>query len=343
MITDIFARRYASQKIWAHLTECESRLLVQGFRMLAERICPYYIDGRESATGKEYWTDLQSRLSLELGLTSLSPLAYSYPSTYNGKTFTNSGAWTMLKVCENWYMSPLTNDDANRYIQERLSLVEIGFRQREDKIKEENANLERRIAENQKPNIFSDVSGRMRSANRQTNADFEAAVDDLNQRFRQAECPLHYHNGFIQIASDRLLNEQVEAPFWQIVSDAKWVNVDTDMKEAIDRRDAQGRDPALYAARALESAIKIISGDKGWTNGAEKGPHNFIDNLASKRAGYISDWEADFLKAYFTKIRNPLGHGPGDKPMPMLTVEQTNFAIETAMVWIKSLISRSRL
>jgi hypothetical protein len=115
------------------------------------------------------------------------------------------------------------------------------------------------------------------------------------------------------------------------------------MKEAIDRRDTGGRDPALYAARALESTIKIICGAKGWTHGGEKGAHNYIDNLASKRAGYLVGWEAEFLKAYFTKIRNPLGHGPGDQPMPVLSAEQTTFAIEAAMVWIKSLIARSSI
>jgi hypothetical protein len=71
------------------------------------------------------------------------------------------------------------------------------------------------------------------------------------------------------------------------VSDSPWENVDVDMKEAIDRRDNGDRDPAFYAARALESTIKIISDTKGWIHGGEKGAHNYIDNLASKRAGRL--------------------------------------------------------
>jgi hypothetical protein len=45
---------------------------------------------------------------------------------------------------------------------------------------------------------------------------------------------------------------------------------------AFDLRDSQGRDPAFYAARALESTIKIISDDKQLTTGREKGAANYI-------------------------------------------------------------------
>ena len=125
------------------------------------------------------------------------------------------------------------------------------------------------------------------------------------------------------------------------MADPRWTNIDIDMKEALDRRDANDRDPAFYAARALESTIKIISDQKGWTHGSEKGAHNYIDNLGNKNNGtFIVDWERDTLKSFFTHIRNRLGHGPGSAAMPELTLEQTSWAIETCMSWIKSLIQR---
>jgi hypothetical protein len=37
--------------------------------------------------------------------------------------------------------------------------------------------------------------------------------------------------------------------------------------------------PALYAAKALESTIKIISDEKHFSNGKERGASNYIDNL----------------------------------------------------------------
>ena len=45
------------------------------------------------------------------------------------------------------------------------------------------------------------------------------------------------------------------------------------------------------------------------THGGEKGAHNFIDNLASQKARFLALWEAETLKLFFSKIRNPMGHG----------------------------------
>ncbi len=59
------------------------------------------------------------------------------------------------------------------------------------------------------------------------------------------------------------LGGQIEAPFWELVSAPKWKNVDTDMKEAFDRRDNDERDPAVYAAHALESASGLFPITRG--------------------------------------------------------------------------------
>ena len=40
-------------------------------------------------------------------------------------------------------------------------------------------------------------------------ASFIRACDELNERFRRANVPLHYHNGFIQIESDPLVQAQI--------------------------------------------------------------------------------------------------------------------------------------
>jgi hypothetical protein len=59
-----------------------------------------------------------------------------------------------------------------------------------------------------------------------------------------------------------------------------------------------------------------------------------------KRENLIEDWEADALKAFFSKVRNPLSHGPGTAPMVSLNRQQTDWAIESCMTWAKSLIRR---
>jgi len=127
------------------------------------------------------------------------------------------------------------------------------------------------------------------------------------------------------------------------VSNPIWQNVDVDVKRAIDLRDTGGPNPAFYAARALESTIKIISEQKQWSHGGEKGAHNYIDNLASKKTGpFLDEWEKGMLKDFFTHVRNPLGHGPGNKKMLALSPQQTEWAIEFCMIWAKSLIQRTR-
>lgn len=167
------------------------------------------------------------------------------------------------------------------------------------------------------------------------------AISEMNKRLRMAGVPLHYHSGIFQIAEDEQIESHITTPFWSITSDKKWVNVDGDMKEAKDRLDTGKQDAALYATMALESTIKIISDEKGWTRNTEKGAADYINNLVSKTNGrFIEVWEADALKFVFSALRNPHGHGPGNAPQPSLSVSQTEWVIENCMSWIKSLIRR---
>jgi hypothetical protein len=350
MLTDVFANRYANVPIWSSFGGPERRLLVQGFRILTEHVCPYWKDGRAHEYGKIFWTDLHNRISMELGLSSLSPLAYSYVTNLMGKSHTVTGTWTMNKVCENWMLQTFDGSQTpDVFIKERLSLVEIGFRKRGETIAEANAQLVTQVQAIQLRlkrkgsgtiQLPGDPANGLRAQNAKLNKEFQDAVDELNTRFVQARCSLNYHNGFIQCSADVLSEEEIEKPFWALVADPQWKNVDLDMKEALDQRDSGSRDPAFYAARALESTIKIISDLRRLTHGGEKGAHNFIDNLASQRAAFIAPWEGDTLKHFFTKVRNPMGHGPGSGSMSALNEHQTTWAIEFCMTWIKSLIRR---
>jgi hypothetical protein len=311
MLTDIFADRYAALTLWAEFQEPQRKLIVQAFRILEESICPYWVDGKESENGKAFWTDLHNRLSTELGLKSLSDIGYSYQQPWNGASHTVTGLWTMNTVCENWVLKIFDGSNtADRFIKERLSLVEIGFRMKGEQIAAANSALPAKIQAAKNDALIqthralrlpgNPVDG-VNAANANLNARYRESVNELNTRFRQAGSKLNYHNGFIQRNDDDVSLQEIELPFWELLSIPLWKNVDTDMKEAIDRRDSGGRDPAFYAARALESAIKIISAERGWTHGKEKGAHNYIDNLRSQPAAFIADWEADSLKAFFYK------------------------------------------
>lgn len=345
MLLDIFARRYATAPLRDSFEDRDRRLLVQAFRILKEDIFPYYHEGKENPACVAIWTKLESGLSRELGQKELSQHWMSYTTKLNGQDKVQTFKYDLVSVCENWIIQP-PSGLPDEHIKYRLSLIELGFRHRETQISTQNAipisSSEASFAALIRPVGATKVSNTeaAQAWRDQQSTAFRNAVEELNTRFRQAGYSLNYHNGFIQISSDDLVQAEVETPFWRLVADPTWKNVDIDMKEALDLRDSDGRDPAFYAARALESAIKIISDQKGWTHGREKGAHNYIENLTSKTNAFITQWEGDSLKGFFTHVRNPFGHGAGSAEMPSLSRAQTDWAIGFSMSWIKSLISR---
>jgi len=355
MLTEIFAARYAAVPIWQAFGEAERRLLVQAFRIVSEQLFPYWThEGKERDGAKADWTAIHDRLTMELGLAELAPQGYFRTVSMFGNQQNVWQSLVMPSVCEKFVCAPYTGTvSVDTFIKERLSFIEIAFRLREEAVHQINSELPVKVEQAERNALLPRPGDRIvvrgngnpgdgiGAWNRQQNEAFKNSATELNERFRQAGARLHYHNGFIQISDDEQIRHQVEVHFWALVKDAKWVNVDTDIKEAIDRRDAGGRDPAFYAAKALESTIKIISGEKGWTHGGERGAHGYIDNLAGMRNGaFISRWEQTALKGFFSDVRNELGHSPGGELMPELTPQQTDWAIEFCMSWIKSLIKR---
>src|SRR5262249_23556465 len=81
--------------------------------------------------------------------------------------------------------------------------------------------------------------------------------------------------------------------------DPKWATVDQEMKEAFDRLDRGQDDAFTHACDVLESTMKIISGDKGWTTGTEKGAAAYITNL--RTGGFLEKGEVDPLTVIFSK------------------------------------------
>jgi hypothetical protein len=337
MLTDIFSTRYSERPLWNTFGEVERVLLVQCFRNVAEQVMPYWRAGKVDEPNEKLWKSVEGRLSMELGSQELSPHTYGY---YNVHKVWISGTWSMDRVCKDWVLAEFKQGmNADRFIKERVSFVELAFRERDQYLAKETLLFELMVKQGYFPGNSADAKRR----NHETLRDaFNGYRDELNERFCRARTPLNYHNGFIQFSADEQIEMQIVQPFWKLVADNKWENVSIDMAEAVDRRDTGGRDPVLYAAKAVESAIKIISDDKGWTRGVEKGASNYIDNLVVERDGsrFIGIWEKDILNAFFGKVRNQFGHGPGGEPMPHLSEQQANWAIENAMSWCKSLIER---
>ncbi len=343
MLTDIFAYRYKDTPLWDNITEAHSRALIQGFRLVSEDLYPYWVDGSASAANKRKWELFDKKLSTELGTMHLSA---THVGTY---------PYTPQQICENFYMVPLNGLLPDIYIKQRISFLEIAFQEKYKDLKAEEVLVKTPVRVSQAPPPLSGKSFRRETGIRlpgnaedgkkaylKSKADlYLNLVDEVNTRFRQAKLELNLHNGLIQRSNDGLTSTNVERPFWNVLSDKMWENVDFDMKTAIDLRDSGSRDPASYAAKALESTIKIISKNRGWDTGHENGAINFLDNLLSAKNGsFISQWEHTIIKNFFSSVRNPLGHGPGTAPMPSLSKQQTDWAIEFCMGWIKNLALR---
>ena len=356
MLTDIFAIRYADRPIWSEFREADRVLLVQGFRMVAEQLFPPNGKGVHEYPAKSSWSNIQSRLSMELGMESLSPLNWGY---YNQQNLWMSGAYSMDHVCKTWMLSTYDGKQtADTFMKQRISFIELSFRERMSTVKQE---VERaaslltstsKVSSAPQPLSTSKLTAALKPAQegfaklKNSQAEhsarfFRSTCDELNERFKQAKIPLSYHAGFVQVAGDSFIEESISKPFWSVIADPKWNNVTIDMAEAVDRRESAQRDPALYAAKALESVLKIISDEKGWTTGKEKSASNYIDNLRSgKNGAFVAEWEAEGLRHFFSRVRNELGHGPGGEPMPQMTQQQTEWAISIAMAWTKSMVTR---
>lgn len=351
MLTDIFAYRYMDQPIWQQYTETEQRLLNQAFSIVKDALPYYMLDGKVNEKNRDIWKTLHDRLARELGVNELSERHYAYiHKNFLGQELPVSGWYSWDHVCDQFINTKYTDQyDADRFIKERISFVELALRLRDEEITRTNSQLGTELAKaamrDATPRQSLRLPGRavdsVKAFNATMNSTFEGQIAELNERFRRAKAPLTYHNGYIQLAMDQQIEDRIAKPFWDLVSDPLWKNVDIDMKEALDRRDSNDKDPAIFAAKALESAIKIVSDEKNWTRGTENGAAQFVDNLVNKaNGGYLTAWEGEMLKDYFRKVRNSVGHGPGSEPMPELTLPQTDWAIETAMSWVRTLVRR---
>lgn len=352
MITDIFARRYEEVELRTQYFQEDMRFMNQAVSMVGNSLWSGFKADKITDASEAGLKSVHDALALELGRQTLSDQWWWSTHTWNGNTRRTPHKYSYADMVKN-FLTKVPEDVAQGdvWVKERLSLIELAFRYRAALVQFENQSLPSKLAEaearDQRPRSGLRVPGRavdgVRAMNERMNAAFDASVTELNERLRLAKYKLHYHNGFIQISDDELTDTKIGKPFWAIVNDPRFQNVDLQIKEAIDRRDRNDRTAAFHAVCALESCIKIISDIKGWTTGNEKGASNYIDNLVSKKKGrFVEPWESEMLKDMFSDVRNPFAHGPGQAPMPKLTDEQTQWAIDTSMTWCRSLLSRLR-
>lgn len=345
MITDVFFRRYQNVKIREQYF-AEDRILCN--QLWAMMSSGYFWDSREDEMN---FKSIHNVLALELGVEYLSDRYFFSTYELNGSKNTHTFENSYAKICKNFLTKhPDDVTTGDKWMKERLSLAELAFARREQQIMAYNQSLLTSItnAEINDKRLLARKTGATvsqveitRKHNCHINELFKNLVNEFNERLRLAHYRLNYHNGLIQLADDAFIHGKIANPFWTLVGKPPWENVDLQMKEAIDGRDTGDRMAAFHAACALESCIKIISNTKNWTTGEERGAASFIHNLTNKSNGRFLDvWECELLIKLFSDVRNPFAHGSGQSSAPNFSAAQTNWAIDTSMSWIKSLIMR---
>lgn len=276
MLTDTFHKRYPHRFLYSNEFPPTLRQLLNQAALIISKDLFTAIGGKE-----KFYKNAHDRLSREYGIGLLG----------EGRNYEEI---CLRLLCENYDLWNNRHNDQDFFLKMRLGLIELLFREAEEYLrKEHKANDLGMIA-----SILSKrIQPKSKSSTEIALINFIASVDELNVRFREANTPFTYHNGYIQLIEDNLTDQEIEKPFWKLVSDLKWKNVDYEMKEALDRRDAGKEDAVTYALQSLESTVKIISDKKGWTTGRETGASNYIDNLVSTKNGcYIDKWEAEAMK-----------------------------------------------
>lgn len=376
-ITDIFSRRYTNTVFKKNWSRADSTFMVQAMSMMRNLLwSDADYDKVTDATDQTYRT-IHDKVALELGVEHLSQPCYQVgASTYRHKYPQIAKTYLLtdpqdsqdidlffkdrISLIEQAFRHKYdTVQSSNSALASEIKKAEVRDMtrgspfiskappppsRRFDRATSADASVAKavqRLDANMRKEASTFFRDLTRTTNEALNVKLDSAVDELNGRLRIAGYPLHFHNGLFQMRGDELIEDEVHEWFWELVAEPKWKSVDEQMKEAFDRRDNGDRTAPFHAVSALESVIKIISSSKNANTGSEKGAANYIDNLISERSGrYIAAWEGEVLKAMFRDVRNPFGHGPGESDLPKLTEEQTDWAIDTSMVWCKSLIER---
>jgi hypothetical protein len=299
MITDIFTKRY-KRILFSRPYESHYQFFGCVWHLICE-ICFYDPDLSSSApenkNAERIFATLNRSLAAELSQQTLIDIGNSHISSKRVCEY-----FFLLKFDRNAHHSLAIGYDA--YVKNRLSFLELAIKQFEK----------------------SNNPTRLNSLAR-----------EINDRFKEFGLAVHYHSGIIQLQDDAIVETQISEPFWPLLRDSKWKNVDDEMKMAIHERDNGIKNVHTNAFNALESTMNVIEHAKQW-----KVQVNLAGHLnLMKKQNVIDEWEYMQLDILRDKIRNPSSHGAGAGSQIVLTDCQTNVLIEQCMIWIKTLILRT--
>ena len=339
MITNIFQ----SKGIASELNKPANALFIQLMSIIKENSIAFIEKVDEykySDTADEYVRIIShsmKELCIELGIRTLDKPEY--------KNF--AGGFDAHRIFQNYIF------DETIDFKQKISLLEIIFRKSEDHLMKEIRYIEdnipiykeksqqlKALSRDKKVNYYNIDEEKLKKAEKQLSCKkkaLDAIRQEINYRLKKHKVPLTYHNGFFHKDTAPLIEDRLIAPLWQLLSDVKYKNVETELLDAFNLYEKRGRDPALYAAKALESMIKITCKEQQISKGTETTANHYVITLYNHRI--IIDHEKEELTSMF-RIRNSHAHGSGDEIIPQLTMEQELRFLHSCMIWIYTLSKR---
>lgn len=135
MLTDIFANRYVDITLWPSFEEKDKRFLVQAFRVISEQLYPPWDHGRENKRSTVAWKSIHDKITMELGLVELASHHSGYWGTMNGNRIWCPVSYSDHDVSRTFMLTVFDGSiPADRFMKERISLIELAFRERHDEI-----------------------------------------------------------------------------------------------------------------------------------------------------------------------------------------------------------------
>lgn len=178
-----------------------------------------------------------------------------------------------------------------------------------------------------------------------TNKMVDAAINELNYRFRQHNLGYEFVNGEIIRIDNKVMHQEVVKPALRLLYEEGFDGAEEEFRKAFEyRRKGDNRNAILEAGKSFESTMKTICDKKGYTYDKAKDTAKTLINILENNNFYPI-----YMSSHMASLRNTLetglpvvrnknaGHGQGSTVVP-ISDEFAEYALNLAAINIVLLV-----
>lgn len=178
-----------------------------------------------------------------------------------------------------------------------------------------------------------------------TNKMVDAAINELNYRFRQHNFGYEFVNGEIIRIDNKVMHQEVVKPALRLLYEEGFDGAEEEFRKAFEyRRKGDNRNAILEAGKSFESTMKTICDKKGYTYDKAKDTAKTLINILENNNFYPI-----YMSSHMASLRNTLetglpvvrnknaGHGQGSTVVP-ISDEFAEYALNLAATNIVLLV-----